>query len=109
MRQRVEIYENERYSFTGWSYSSLLPTGFKTILFFISIVSSRLIYCPFLDRNAFSTKDGSEGWNTLLEVESAYLSKGWLWIPETKWTPEVHPANTDDDGKNKSLTYFNIY
>jgi hypothetical protein len=76
MKVKNEIWENQRYSFLGWNSSSLLPT----------------------DRNSFSLKDGSEGWGSLIEVSTAFLSKGWSWVSDSSWEPQIHPSTTDEDG-----------
>jgi hypothetical protein len=78
----VEVYENERYNpIGGWAASSLLPT----------------------DRGAFSTKDGTCGWATLAEAESACLSTGWEWDKDSIWTPN---ALTACDGEGVETFYF---
>ena len=67
MATLVELYENQRYAFAGWSASSLLPT----------------------DRYSFSTKDGMDGWSNITESENSQLSKGWRYLLGSDWTPEI--------------------
>ena len=67
MATLVELYENQRYAFAGWSASSLLPT----------------------DRYSFSTKDGMDGWSNIKEAENSQLSKGWRYLLGSDWTPEI--------------------
>ena len=67
MATLVELYENQRYAFAGWSASSLLPT----------------------DRYSYSTKDGMDGWSNITEAENSQLSKGWRYLLGSDWTPEI--------------------
>ena len=52
----------------------------------------------WIDRCNYSTKDGSEGYSSLPEVESALLSKGWYFPQETKWKVEIIKNKTDKEG-----------
>ena len=68
---RVELYENQRYSF-GWKSSSLLPT----------------------DRLRYSTADGKFGWSTLADAEAAHKCIGWA--PQSiEWS---YPDGEGDEG-----------
>lgn len=56
-----------------------------------------------LDRCNYSTKDGSDGYSSLSEAESACLSKGWSFPPDTKWKVEVIKHKTDQQGSNNAF------
>ena len=51
-----------------------------------------------IDRFAYTTKDGVDGWNTVDEAENALLSAGWYWVETSSWQPEVHSIQTDSQG-----------
>lgn len=51
-----------------------------------------------IDRCNYSIRDGSEGYSSLSEVESAFLSKGWSFPQETKWKVEIIKNKTDQQG-----------
>jgi hypothetical protein len=72
--KRIDLYENERYSpISGWASKGLLPT----------------------DRYAYSNHDGSEGYNTLDEVNQNLLALGWQW-DETPWMIDRGSSNSKD-------------
>lgn len=49
------------------------------------------------DRQSFSSPTGVSGYKTIDEADSALLSAGWRWAPDSKWAVEID-GTTDPEG-----------
>lgn len=85
MRQLVEVFENERYiPISGWGKNLLAS-----------------------DRHIYSNRDGSVGFPTLEEYETAMKSVGWEYdvVSSESWMLCKDDKNTDEEGWSYSVDF----